>query len=302
MAKKSTSLAHFINRRITVIYLITLAISIVTGVLFGLIVLVYNISSLQAREDALREIKLISDMTASVRQFVNDELRGPLLEKQQPLVAGVSGTVASIHVAERFSRTHPDYYIGLLSDRPLNPDNSAKGSSLALLEQLRADASLQRLEQVGEVDQREMLLVAQPVRSSGACLSCHGPRASAFEPVQQRYFGPDGYDYQTGQMVGVLVIGVPTQRLMETSVERTLLVLGLLTILFAIIVSSMNTTIRSHVINPILRINNRTMAVSRGQIDKKFETERTDEIGQLIGSIELLRRSLKLAMDKLRKN
>ncbi|HZY05750.1 MAG TPA: cache domain-containing protein [Anaeromyxobacteraceae bacterium] len=57
--------------------------------------------------------------------------------------------------------------------------------------------------------------------------------------------------------------------------------------------------LRSQIIGPLVALSEQAIEISMGNVDKKLETARTDEIGQLINSFERMRLSLKKAFAML---
>ena len=253
MSSKHRSLTWFINRRITVIYLIVLAISIP---------LIYYITLAQIANDAERQLE---DMVAAIRGVHEASADDSLTSHNKLAVSDAIRRLLESH--DRFFH----HEIGLSGRSPTGMRFAALDQQLAA--RFRGDSRLEQVSGRETIGGSEVVYLAYAVR-----------------------------DFPARNLAGISLIGIELHRLQESIVERGVTFIGLMTILYAIIVSSINTTIRNHVINPLLRINNRTRAVAQGAFDKVFETRRNDEIGELIRAIELLRRSLDISMRKLRGN
>jgi HAMP domain-containing protein len=59
--------------------------------------------------------------------------------------------------------------------------------------------------------------------------------------------------------------------------------------------------LKGEIIDPLVNLTNQAVEVSMGNVEKKMETERTDEIGFLIRSFDRMRTSLKLALSMIHK-
>jgi HAMP domain-containing protein len=57
--------------------------------------------------------------------------------------------------------------------------------------------------------------------------------------------------------------------------------------------------LRSEIIGPLVALSDQANEISMGNVDRKLETTRTDEIGMLIQSFERMRLSLKKAFSML---
>ena len=102
-------------------------------------------------------------------------------------------------------------------------------------------------------------------------------------------------------VVGVSVVGVPIEDVKEIALQRTGVVLGLLTVLFAIAFFAINMIVKRSVLNPIIQITEVAHAISRGKLETPIEMARNDEIGDLGRSVELVRRSFDKVMQRMRK-
>ena len=247
MKAEKQTLTWFINRRITIIYLIVLAISAP---------LIYYISIAQLEKEGISELQGVIDAIDQVKPHAvgdtTDANSGlPLLITQ-------------------FLNVHRNYSYRYVAFDSLVSQPEFADQNRQLMDQFSADEALREVSGAFSRDGGQLLYIAYPKRS---------------------VLGLEGF----------ILYGVELSGLDGRIVERVLTFIGMMTILYAIIISSINTTLRSHVINPLLRINNRTKAVAKGKVDKVFETTRMDEIGELIKSIELLRRSLSMSMELLRK-
>lgn len=248
MSTHTHTLAGFINRRISIIYLIVLAISAP---------LIYYISVAQLEKEGISELRNMVDAIDQIKPHA----RGDTTDADSGLPLLIT----------QFLNVHKNYfyrYVGV--DSLGNSQSPYTEHNQMLMDQFSGDSSLR--EAVGNFSHEDgqLLYIAYPTRS---------------------ILGLDGF----------ILYGVKLSGFDGRIIERVLTFIGMMTILYAIIISSINTTLRSHVINPLLRINNRTKAVAKGEIDKVFESDRKDEIGELINAIELLRRSLSMSMELLRK-
>ena len=85
------------------------------------------------------------------------------------------------------------------------------------------------------------------------------------------------------------------------SVYTTGLVLGLLTVLFAVAFFAIDMIVKRGILSPLLDITESMHSISRGKLDTKIDFERNDEIGDLARSVELVRRSFEKVMQRISK-
>ena len=111
-----------------------------------------------------------------------------------------------------------------------------------------------------------------------------------------------GYNYRSNDVVGVSVVGVPIENVHEVALQRTGIVIGVLTVLFAIIFITINLLVKRYLLKPILHITNAAHEISRGKLDIPIEVDRNDEMGDLARSVELVRRSFDKLIKRMRKS
>lgn len=141
---------------------------------------------------------------------------------------------------------------------------------------------------------------AQPIYIKKACLKCHGDAEKAPQDVIDKYGSKLGFDYKIGEIRGIISVELPNVTLLE--IMKTLInpySVGLLLGAFLI-----NFLFTQRVLIRRLKVLARiTTDISKGKLDlalpgnKRFR----DEIDQVSHSIDLLRTSLVMAMEHLRK-
>lgn len=101
-----------------------------------------------------------------------------------------------------------------VSDQPRNPGNRADRFELESMNWFRANPK--ETEQMRDIvtDQGVgYMLYTAPIRIEPFCLKCHGPREAAPASIRERY--ETAYDYQVGDMRGVVSIRIPTAKFQE---------------------------------------------------------------------------------------
>ena len=262
---------------------------------------IYYVTWNQVHSRAGRELTTLVDMVKSIQGYVAKNLRPYFIEHGMFYSAGFSGIVATSLIAENFKEMQPDYYIKNVSDNPLNPQNTPAPLEMDLLTRFRLNRELKQLTQVGVIGDQRFLLSAAPKVSKKGCLKCHGKRSAAPEEISEKYTGNLGYNYRANDVVGVSLVGVPIENVHEIAMRRTGIVIGVLTVLFAIIFATINMLVRSYLLTPILEITEAAHGIARGKLEDPIEFTRNDEIGDLARSVELVRRSFEKLIKRMRK-
>ena len=289
---KRGSVAQRFNRVLIGLYLVAIVIAAPA---------IYWVTSQQVHEQAERELVTLVDMVKSIQGYVAKDLRPYFVKNKQFHSPGFSGIVATSLIAEKFKKVQPDYYIKNVSDNPLNPANSPKPVEMEILERFRQERDLTHLTQEGVIAGGRLLISAAPKLSKPGCMRCHGIREEAPQQIREQFTGNAGYNYQPNKVVGVSLVGVPMANVQVLSLQRTGIVLAVLTVLFGLILFAVNRLVRRQLLSPILEITEAAHAISHGKLDAPIEVERNDEIGDLARSVELVRRSFGKLIQRMRK-
>ena len=112
-----------------------------------------------------------------------------------------------------------------------------------------------------------------------------------------------GYYYNVNEVVGAGVVGVPIAHVDGIALRQSLFVVGIITVVFGILFVIVTLLVRRRIVQPMLRIGHEAEAISKGQFDTEMsELDRDDEIGHMAKAIELMRRSLKIVMQRQQKH
>jgi methyl-accepting chemotaxis protein len=263
---------------------------------------IYFVTKDQVYSQAQKDLVLLVDVVKSIQDYVATDLRPHFMKEKIFYSPSFSGIVATARIAKYLKQRQPQYYIRNASDNPLNTDNRVRGLELALLEQFRNDRTLTSLNEEGEIDGQNYLVSSAPKISKKGCLRCHGDPAQAPVDVTGSYGSETGYGYQSGEVVGVSVVGVPLDDIQALTIERSLIIIGGITILFALLFIVVNSMVRRLILEPISDITEVAKAVSQGDLNREVGfSKRNDEIAELAMAFELMRRSLITAIKRMRR-
>ena len=253
---------------------------------------IYVTTKNQAIDSASKELRLLTDMVTSVRNVVVEDTRPHFIKKNEFYPPVVSSTVMAKLVAEKFKRLQPNYVIRMVSDNPLNRENLPKPFEEEIIDQFRADEKNEGFVKSGVIGKEAYLVSAKPTKVKEDCLICHGRPEDAPSSLTKKYGDDSGYNWEVGSIIGASIVGVPLSNINEIVFHRSLWFIATTTTVFGILFLLINQLVKRTIIVPVLDLAEAVKAVSRGDIDKKFETDRNDELGDLIHSFELMRRSM----------
>jgi HAMP domain-containing protein len=264
--------------------------------------IIYFITKQQVYNRAEQDLVLLVDVVQSVQNYVAKDLRPHFMKEQIFYSPSFSGIVATSRVARYLTQKQPQYYISNSSDNPLNINNKVKGLEQDLLEQFRNNRDIDRVTTSGEINGQNYLVSSAPKVSKKGCLRCHGQPELAPDDVKANYGIESGFGYQIGDVVGVSLVGVPLEDVQSLTIQRSLLVISAITLLFAVLFFIVNRLVRRLILEPISEITTVATAVSRGDISREVHVQdRKDEIADLANAFELMRRSLVAAMKRMKR-
>ena len=287
------SLAKRFNLSLIAMYLCTILVTAPS---------IYFVTKNQVYERAEADLKLLVDVVKSIQDYVATDLRPHFLKEKIFYSPAFSGIVATSRVAKFLKQKQPGYYIHNASDNPLNIENRAEGLELSLLQQFRNNRTLESLNMVGSIQDQTYLVSSAPKVSKKGCLRCHGDPERAPQDVTETYGTQTGYGYRENEVVGVSVVGVPLEDIQTLTLNRSLLVIGGITLIYALLFLVVNLLVKRLILVPIENITELAKAVSKGEIDREVVVHRrNDEIADLANAFELMRRSLVTAMRHIRR-
>lgn len=294
--KQKSMLQKITGQQFRTILVIVYFVSILISLIFIIIWTRYEVSTA-----AEKELSLLVDMVKATRAYIAEDVRPYLLEKQFFHSPAVSSTVATKHIANRFLEAQPQYYIRVVSDNPLNPENQPTAFEEELLKRFRADRNIKNLIEEGLMNNNKYLVSSRPSISRESCLICHGSPQQAPKEIIQKYGTESGYNYAANEVVGASVVGVPINNVNRIVLTRSMIAIGLFSMLFLAIFLTINRLIHQLILKPIVKISRIAREVSQGSLDYSVTSRRKDEIGDLANAFELMRRSLVTASKRIKK-
>lgn len=109
---------------------------------------------------------------------------------------------------------HSGFSFNNVAAKPRDSDHQADAVELAAIEHFRHHPEQQSSFTPFDNDAgRAYYLYAQPIRTEASCLECHGTQADAPAAIRDHYSA--GYDYQLGDLMGIVSIKLPADMLKQ---------------------------------------------------------------------------------------
>ncbi len=257
---------------------------------------VYTLSTKRALNEAKDRAEIILNYELATKRFTAKYQR-PRAMKIAPKGSFdpylMSGFATARQVYDLFKETMPQYIFKQATLSPLQASNKADNNEVTFIRKFADNKKLKELSGIVEHSGEEHLYVAKPiVVSDQKCLKCHGDPADAPKEQVQIYGKTNGYNWKLGETVAAFVVYVPIGKTMTTARRAaiTLFSVGLVSIAITLLILWF--FLDKGVVAPIIFLSKKTEEISLGQnLNEPVDTERKDEIGQLMKGVERLRKS-----------
>lgn len=255
-----------------------------------------------AREQVLRDARIMMTSANGVRKFTDDQIV-PLAAAQNA-TRFVAASVPSFVAQTTFKTVQarfPDFTYREPTLNPTNPNDRPADWERDIINSFRNTASL--AEVVGERDTPTgpSLSLARPIAIENAdCLGCHSTPAAAPASLIATYGSANGFGWKLHEIVGAQIVSVPMALPMAEAQRTFLTFMGILLAIFVLIATILNILLHYMVIRPVVTVSRIANAVSLGETDvEEYQKTGSDEIAILSASFNRMRRSLDSAMTML---
>ena len=165
-----------------------------------------------------RQATMALTFDLAIRQYVARHVRPQMYkllgeDDFRPEVMSTSFVARSIFQEVRSE--FPDYIIKFSSDNPRNPANRAGPEELKVIGRFNRNADLKRWTGTIDIGAKPYLAKFSARRMQTSCLRCHGDPADAPASMIQRYGPTAGFHRPLGEVIGLDMVAIPTQRVSE---------------------------------------------------------------------------------------
>jgi HAMP domain-containing protein len=257
-----------------------------------------------AREDVLRQARLMMEAMRSARDYTTKQIK-PLLETQQEhLRSFLPQTVPAFAATENFDylrANYPDYSYKEATLNPTNLRDRAVDWEADVINTFRNHPGGAK-ELVGERDTPTgpSLYLARPIQANPPCLECHSMPRAAPPAMIRRYGSNNGFGWQPNEIVGAQIVAVPMTlpvRMADQAFQRLAIYLGAVFLASLIL---LDLVLLFTVVRPLRRLSTMADQISVGKMDMpELPVRGRDEIAVLAGSFNRMRRSLDRALKML---
>ncbi|KYC41071.1 histidine kinase [Scytonema hofmannii PCC 7110] len=255
-------------------------------------------------EIASRALTLIDTMT-SIREYtltqIYPELSLKLEDKFLPQV------VSAYSAREVFDilRKKPEYGDFFYKEAATNPTNlrdKADSFEANILERFRKEKDLKQVSGFRSLPGGDIFYISRPLSiSQQACLQCHSTPDAAPKTMIDRFGTANGFGWHLNEIVAAQFVSLPASKVIEKAHQSSLLIIGLVSSIFVVVIHLVNVFLNRQVILPLKRITRIAEEVSTGHLDIDFDGVSNDEIGNLVNAFRRMKLSLEMAMRRIKR-
>jgi len=257
-----------------------------------------------AREEVLRQARLMMEAMQSARDYTTKQIEPLLVNQQEHQRSFLPQTVPAFAATENFNylRTnYPDYAYKEATLNPTNLRDRAVDWEADIINSFR-DHPTGAKEMVGErsTPTGESLYLARPIQAGPPCLECHSVARAAPPAMIRRYGSNNGFGWQLNEIVGARIVSVPMSlpiRMADKAFQT--LVIYLAAVFLASLIL-LDLVVLFAVVRPLRKLSSMADQISVGQMDMpELPVRGKDEIAVLAGSFNRMRHSLDRALKML---
>ncbi len=258
------------------------------------------------RKSAVQEVEQSIDLlranATAVRSYTLNNI-DPLLSDNGDILflPEKITSFAARSVFDTFNEEFPEFRYKEAALNPTNPADLPNALEEDMIEQFRADPSLDRVAAEVETEEGRFLTVAFPVTIyQEGCLRCHSDPDIAPPAMVDLYGSENGFGWEMGETVGAQIISAPMALVDERARETAIILVSGLAFVFVLVFVLTNLMLARIVLRPVRRMSTVAEKVSMGDFSiDEYRKPGKDEISSLSISFNRMRRSLERAMSMI---
>jgi len=264
--------------------------------------LTYEAAQKNVLQEIENEISIVRTNALAVRNYTATGIT-PLLADDNGILF-IPNSVPSFSaqtVFAKFQESFPEYSYKEAALNPTNPDDLANDWEADMIDQLRANQSLDHVVQIRETDAGRSYVAAFPFTiNEEGCLACHSDPDIAPAAMIDLYGSDNGFGWQMGETIGAQIVSVPMALADKRALNLVMVILASIGVAFAVVIALVNIMLSRIVLKPVSVMSDISEQVSMGDFSApEYVKKGKDEISSLSASFNRMRRSLASAMKLL---
>lgn len=255
-----------------------------------------------AREEVIRDARLMMEAAISVRTYTVEQIRPHLIKQMDEVflpqtVPAFAATEAISHLRKKYK----EYSYKEATLNPTNPRNRPADWEADLVNQFRQNGETKEIVSERLSSTGRSLFIAHPIQvSNPACLQCHSTPAAAPPSMLKVYGEANGFGWKHNEIVGAQVVTVPMEVPLRNANRAFTTFMASLAAVFLVVFIVLNVMLSWLIVRPIRKMSESADKISTGDFDEpEFNEKGRDEVAILGSSFNRMRRSLEKAMQMI---
>ena len=287
--------------------IILLLILFIGGIVLSGVALA-SVLNYQAKTEISSKALLLMQSMNSVRYYTNTEVSPQLVSrlKAEEFLPQTVPAYSANKVFDKLRADDSDYADYSYREAMLNPTNLRDKSDdfeSQLVEIFRNNINTKELQGFRFLGNQQFFYMARPISvTASSCLRCHSTPDIAPKGMIQFYGTTNGFGWKLSEILGTQIVSVPASQILQKARESFVVVMGIVTMVFAVTILMANLLLKQYIIRPIKKIVLVAEAVSTGDMNADFEKTSNDEVGSLVEAFTRMKLSLAMAIKKFERN
>ncbi len=255
-----------------------------------------------AREEVLREARLMMEAAISVRTYTVNQIQPHLIKQlEEVFLPQTVPAYAATETINAIQKKYRDYGYKEATLNPTNPRDRATDWEADIINEFRQRSEVKELVSERVSPTGRTLFIAKPLQiTNPACLQCHSVPSAAPPTMIKIYGEANGFGWKHNEIIGAQVVTVP----MDLPINNANRVFGTfmasLAGVFVVVFIVLNVMLSWLIVRPIRKMSMAADKISTGDFDvPEFRDKGRDEVAVLGSSFNRMRRSLEKAMQMI---
>lgn len=304
LTKISTNLKNLtLGKKLTLLLLVIF----LAGIMLSGIALA-SVLNYKAQNEITSKALLLMQSMNSVRYYTNTEVSPQLVArlKAEEFLPQTVPAYSANKVFDKLRSDEADYGDYSYREAMLNPTNIRDKSDefeTGLVAEFRNNINTKQLQGFRSLGGKEIFYIARPISiAASSCLRCHSTPDVAPKGMIKIYGTINGFGWKLNEVLGTQIVSVPASQVLQNARQSFVVVMGIVTMVFAVTILMANLWLKQYIIRPIKNIVLVAEAVSTGDMTADFDKKTNDEIGSLVEAFTRMKLSLAMAIKKFERN
>jgi protein-histidine pros-kinase len=211
----------------------------------------YGVLRANAREEVVRDARLILEATLSIRAYTIAQISPLLPHDRENFHPQTVPAYAASEMMSQIRKKYVDYSYKDAALNPMNPRNRAVGWEADIVGSFRGNPGQGEISGVRDTPAGPLFYIARPSKvSSQACLVCHTSPEVAPAAVVRMYGRTNGYGWKYQETVGAQIVSVPMSLPIHHANRTFLVLMASVAAVFAVLFVALNAWLGARVLRP----------------------------------------------------